>query len=421
MKKVNYFLLMMIFFGVTVLCPVMESQAADPAELVTLRQQFTAEKKGVVDDDVRSDIFDAYIEKLIDLESDLRLNKRDMQGVNAVRKEMRAVRKELTAPSTVAPPPVQPQMSLAEAERIVKEAAAQKAAEDAVRKAAAEAAAQKAAEEAARKAAAEAAAQKAAEEAARKAAAEAAAQKAAEEAARKAAAEAAAQKAAEEAARKAAAKKAAEEAAKKAAAEAAAKKAAEDAARKAAAEAAAKKAAEEATRKAAAEAAAKKKATAAAAAKKAAELAAKKAAAAAAVVAKPKPAAKPAAIKKQGKAYVSNVQGQAAAADFSKNNVYEFKLPKVGRTCTLTFYATGRSNIDSDGKIWLITPDGRREKVGTWEADNVSTDGVKSYKDLKPIDHDLSKLVKKPGNYKVEFEWINGAGPLYIYRVELTS
>ena len=131
---------------------------------------------------------------------------------------------------------------------------AQKAKDEAAKKASEEAA-QKAKDEAAKKAAEE-AAQKAKDEAAKKAAEE-AAQKAKDEAAKKAAEEAAqkakdeaAKKAAEEAAKKAkneAAKKAAEEAAQKAKDEAA-KKAAEEAAQKAKDEAA-KKAAEEAGQK----------------------------------------------------------------------------------------------------------------------------------------------------------------------------
>ena len=132
--------------------------------------------------------------------------------------------------------------------------AAQKAKDEAAKKAAEEAA-QKAKDEAAKKAAEE-AAQKAKDEAAKKAAEE-AAQKAKDEAAKKAAEEAAqkakdeaAKKAAEEATQKAkdeAAKKAAEKAAQKAKDEAA-KKAAEEAAQKAKDEAA-KKAAEEAAQK----------------------------------------------------------------------------------------------------------------------------------------------------------------------------
>ncbi|MCC4417039.1 LPXTG cell wall anchor domain-containing protein [Limosilactobacillus reuteri] len=149
-----------------------------------------------------------------------------------------------------------------EAAKKAAEEAAQKAKDEAAKKAAEEAA-QKTKDEAAKKAAEE-AAQKAKDEAAKKAAEE-AAQKAKDEAAKKAAEEAAqkakdeaAKKAAEEAAQKAkdeAAKKAAEEAAQKAKDEAA-KKAAEEAAQKAKDEAA-KKAAEEAAQKAKDEAAKK--------------------------------------------------------------------------------------------------------------------------------------------------------------------
>ncbi|WOZ75010.1 KxYKxGKxW signal peptide domain-containing protein [Limosilactobacillus reuteri] len=148
--------------------------------------------------------------------------------------------------------------------------AAQKAKDEAAKKAAEEAA-QKAKDEAAKKAAEE-AAQKAKDEAAKKAAEE-AAQKAKDEAAKKAAEEAA-QKAKDEAAKKAAekaAQKAKDEAAKKAAEEAAQK--AKDEAAKKAAEKAAQKAKDEAAKKAAEEAAQKAKDE---AAKKAAEKAAQK-------------------------------------------------------------------------------------------------------------------------------------------------
>ncbi|MFQ6725825.1 KxYKxGKxW signal peptide domain-containing protein [Limosilactobacillus reuteri] len=147
---------------------------------------------------------------------------------------------------------------------------AQKAKDEAAKKAAEEAA-QKAKDEAAKKAAEE-AAQKAKDEAAKKAAEE-AAQKAKDEAAKKAAEEAA-QKAKDEAAKKAAekaAQKAKDEAAKKAAEEAAQK--AKDEAAKKAAEKAAQKAKDEAAKKAAEEAAQKAKDE---AAKKAAEKAGQK-------------------------------------------------------------------------------------------------------------------------------------------------
>ena len=165
-----------------------------------------------------------------------------------------------------------------EAAQKAKDEAAKKAAEEAAQKAkdeaakkAAEEAAQKAKDEAAKKAAEE-AAQKAKDEAAKKAAEE-AAQKAKDEAAKKAAEEAT-QKAKDEAAKKAAekaAQKAKDEAAKKAAEEAAQK--AKDEAAKKAAEKAAQKAKDEAAKKAAEEAAQKAKDE---AAKKAAEEAAQK-------------------------------------------------------------------------------------------------------------------------------------------------
>jgi len=135
------------------------------------------------------------------------------------------------------------------------------------------------------------------------------------------------------------------------------------------------------------------------------------------------PAPPPVVKKRNPKTHVSSVEGLAGAAKFSKNNIYTFNLPDTGSKSTVTFWATGRRSTESVGNIWLITPDGKREKVGKWKDsyfDKPSTE-ISSYKRLRPITKDISELVTRPGVYKIEFEWTDGIDPLVIYRVEVTS
>ena len=133
--------------------------------------------------------------------------------------------------------------------------------------------------------------------------------------------------------------------------------------------------------------------------------------------------AKPSVAKRDPKTHVSSVQGMASAGDFSKNNVYNFDLTELGSVTTVRYWITGRFGIDSNGKVWLIRPDGSREEIGSWQeaaSSEISTE-VTSYKDLEPVSADVSNQVNKSGTYKIEFEWSDGAGPLYIYRVEIIS
>jgi hypothetical protein len=138
----------------------------------------------------------------------------------------------------------------------------------------------------------------------------------------------------------------------------------------------------------------------------------------------PKPAPKPE-LKKvhTPQTRVSSVQGLAGNAKVSQNNVYSFELSEIGASTTLAFWGTGLNSLDSYGKVWLITPDGKRLIVGIWKEsyfEKPSTD-VYSYYNLKPITENISKKVTGPGTYKIEFEWTNGKDPLVIYRVEITS
>jgi hypothetical protein len=149
------------------------------------------------------------------------------------------------------------------------------------------------------------------------------------------------------------------------------------------------------------------------------------------VIAKPTPkpvAAKPVpkpALKKEHtpQTHVSSIQGLAGNAQITKNNVYTFNLPGIGKTSTLAFWATGQSSIDTYGKVWLITPRGRRVIVGIWKESyfkQPSTE-ISSFYKLKPITENITKKVNGPGTYKIEFEWTDGKDPLVIYRVEITS
>ncbi|MFN2365167.1 MAG: hypothetical protein ABR523_01740, partial [Desulfurivibrionaceae bacterium] len=144
----------------------------------------------------------------------------------------------------------------------------------------------------------------------------------------------------------------------------------------------------------------------------------------------PKPQPVPAAEKKADppqkhspQTHVSSEQGLAGPPEVNGKNVYTFELPGLGETTTLAFWATGKESLDSYGKVWLITPEGRRNIIGIWKESYLDkpSNEVYSYYNLKPIAEDITRKVTTPGTYKVEFEWTNGKDPLVIYRVEITS
>ncbi|MEN8136002.1 MAG: hypothetical protein ABFS18_10795 [Thermodesulfobacteriota bacterium] len=143
----------------------------------------------------------------------------------------------------------------------------------------------------------------------------------------------------------------------------------------------------------------------------------------AAIAPAPKPAPKPVIKKRDPKTHTSKVEGLAGAANFSKNNIYTFRLADIGAVSTLKFWATGRRSTESTGNVWLVTPSGQRQKITKWKERhfNEPASEISSYKKLKPIIENISKFITKPGTYKVEFEWTGGIDPLVIYRVELTS
>jgi outer membrane biosynthesis protein TonB len=144
-------------------------------------------------------------------------------------------------------------------------------------------------------------------------------------------------------------------------------------------------------------------------------------------VAKPTPkpvAAKPVPKKEHiPQTHISSIKGLAGNAETTKNNVYTFNLPGIGSSSTLAFWATGLNSIDTYGKVWLTTPNGRRVIVGIWKESyfKQSSTQISSFYKLKPITADITRKVSTPGTYKVEFEWTDGNDPLVIYRVEITS
>ena len=121
--------------------------------------------------------------------------------------------------------------------------------------------------------------------------------------------------------------------------------------------------------------------------------------------------------------YVSDVEGFAGAARFSKNNKYTFNIPSAGPNSRLTFHASGRSSVDTKGTVYLVTPDGKRHEIYNWSYRDFEkpAEEAGSYKKLKPITADITEYVKQPGPYTVEFIWKDSIQPLIIKRVELYS
>ena len=119
------------------------------------------------------------------------------------------------------------------------------------------------------------------------------------------------------------------------------------------------------------------------------------------------------------KIYLSEERG--AAGKWPGKTEYDFEIQDLPRQAALLFWAAGDFGTDSHGDVYLVTPDGKRQKVAAWTRANFDKPAVKagSYKDLNPISADVSALVTRPGPYKVQFEFREGKYQLDILRVEL--
>ncbi|MFP6906631.1 MAG: hypothetical protein VCG02_15530 [Verrucomicrobiota bacterium] len=102
------------------------------------------------------------------------------------------------------------------------------------------------------------------------------------------------------------------------------------------------------------------------------------------------------------------------------NNIYEFKVDKPGRYSFLRYYASGDMNTKTYGFVVLTTPDGERHRLKKWNPDNFDRPvrALTTWQRLKPTTLNISKYVKKPGNYQVSFEHTQGIAGLGILRVE---
>jgi|GEM_PF-7035755 len=123
------------------------------------------------------------------------------------------------------------------------------------------------------------------------------------------------------------------------------------------------------------------------------------------------------------KTYIKEIKGWAGIPEFSRNNIYDFNIPETGTKSTLTVYASGRNSRNTFGEIFIVTPSGRKKMVHRWEPDDfeIPLKEARNYRDLKPLQVDISEFVKEAGTYQVDFEYLKGDDPLGILRVEIKS
>lgn len=103
----------------------------------------------------------------------------------------------------------------------------------------------------------------------------------------------------------------------------------------------------------------------------------------------------------------------------SVDNIYPFKVDKPGRYSFLRYYASGEPTTRTYGFVVLTTPDGERHRLKKWNPDNFDQPARSSttWQRLKPTTLNISKYVKKPGDYQVSFEHTQGIAGLRILRV----
>ena len=123
--------------------------------------------------------------------------------------------------------------------------------------------------------------------------------------------------------------------------------------------------------------------------------------------------------------YRSTNKGLAGAGQKNiRNNVYTFKVDRYGTSSQLSFRGWGIKTTDTKGQVYLTGPDGSRTKVAGWSAQNLKKNTfyeVKKGTDIDPIEADISKLVKKAGEYQVEFVYQDGLEAFVIYEVAIST
>ena len=105
----------------------------------------------------------------------------------------------------------------------------------------------------------------------------------------------------------------------------------------------------------------------------------------------------------------------------SRNNIYSIDVEETHRKATFTFWASGDIGLKSNGRVLLITPDSKRHELCKWSPKNFrkTANSVDSYRELRPVVCDVSKLVQDAGTYEFEFKYTHGSHALKILRVEL--
>ncbi|MCX7007394.1 MAG: hypothetical protein NTY53_09130 [Kiritimatiellaeota bacterium] len=118
------------------------------------------------------------------------------------------------------------------------------------------------------------------------------------------------------------------------------------------------------------------------------------------------------------KTYVDETRG---ATGIGVVHTVTFNVEQVRQAARLTFWASGAIGLDTYGRVTLTAQGQEAQLIYNWKPKDFKkpASAANTYKDLKSITCDISKLVKKPGPYEVTFKWTNGAIGLHILRVEL--
>ncbi len=119
--------------------------------------------------------------------------------------------------------------------------------------------------------------------------------------------------------------------------------------------------------------------------------------------------------------YSSTKKGLAGSGKTTKGNSYTFKINPTHNGAELFFYAYGRKSNDSYGEVFLSTPGGGKYQVAHWSPKQLIKKSplydVSKAHDVQPIKADISKYLKRTGNYTVEFIYRDGNEALIIYKV----
>lgn len=107
-----------------------------------------------------------------------------------------------------------------------------------------------------------------------------------------------------------------------------------------------------------------------------------------------------------------------------QNNVYVLPVDRaIVPPVMLRMYIHGSNGTDTSGDVFLKKPDGTETNIYHWTPVAVTgrPTGATNFRDVKPVEVDVSKLVNQPGKYEVRFQYGAGHFGLVILKVELAS